>query len=444
MKTTVKYFISIITLAVLILTGFLLVGTQNNIISTIFDKDNNVWVLISQIPFISLYLYTICFLFVMCFTEYNDKIISQTFKEFKESLIFFFIAKIVIDIIFFFVSKSSHIIISMNYWFPSCLLLIASFIYLIIKHKVIKRRPTKSVVIFCSVAVILISAIIVIYILKMLYFHNAMDYYNRKYIYDNTTDVFIVIRSKIEIINLYTILLLYAFLWLLFMSIFKTSYVPNKQTPVPTYIFRVLIAFICYFIYFIVFLYFAPYGPYAGCRGSGYYSEYTSGDKDFNIAYENVVHYRKKSIDGSIYVAYVYPTFKLKYGNDILLNYNFLFPIREDKDILNIEGTSCYQYDNKIIAYIDDNGRAHAIPVEEIKNQPESVELTYALEQLNIEGNFEFFEYGYEYLLKYDRDFIIEIIKDYADDGKFNGKNSYDHISSKYKIDFAQKVLKKI
>lgn len=121
-----------------------------------------------------------------------------------------------------------------------------------------------------------------------------------------------------------------------------------------------------------------------------------------------------------------------------------MFPVELGKELSNIEGTSCYQYDNKIIAYIDDNGRAHAIPVEEIKNQPESVELTYALEQLNNEGNFEFFEYGYEYLLKYDRDFIIEIIKDYADDGKFNGKDSYDYISSKYKIDFAQKVLKKI
>ena len=58
MKPTIKYLISIFTLAILELTGFLLLGTQDNIVETIFCNGNNVAILFTEIPFLALYLYT--------------------------------------------------------------------------------------------------------------------------------------------------------------------------------------------------------------------------------------------------------------------------------------------------------------------------------------------------------------------------------------------------
>lgn len=61
-----------------------------------------------------------------------------------------------------------------------------------------------------------------------------------------------------------------------------------------------------------------------------------------------------------------------------------------------------------------DGGDFFLLELDEIKDQPENDVLIKTCEMKIEEGNFDYFEHGYEYLLKYDSDFIKPYIERYS------------------------------
>lgn len=97
-------------------------------------------------------------------------------------------------------------------------------------------------------------------------------------------------------------------------------------------------------------------------------------------------------------------------------------------------------YSSDVIIYYDEN-KPYAVTLKDICKASKNDTLIFAVEELIENGCWDYFEYGCEYLLKYDPDFIIPIINRYAD-GEFTeqelGQNT--HMIKQYMINFAKEL----
>lgn len=81
----------------------------------------------------------------------------------------------------------------------------------------------------------------------------------------------------------------------------------------------------------------------------------------------------------------------------------------------NANGIEFHVYANDIIAIRDDNNSFSFYKLKDFKNQEYNEKLIACCEYMITEGAFSFFEYGYEYLLKHDPDFIKPYILYYSE-----------------------------
>lgn len=79
-----------------------------------------------------------------------------------------------------------------------------------------------------------------------------------------------------------------------------------------------------------------------------------------------------------------------------------------------IDNTEVIFYSNQYIAFVEDS-EAKVIAFDEISNTDKSEALTKLLEKMIDYGYWDFFEYGRDYLLKYDSDFIEPYISRYSE-----------------------------
>jgi hypothetical protein len=76
-----------------------------------------------------------------------------------------------------------------------------------------------------------------------------------------------------------------------------------------------------------------------------------------------------------------------------------------------------FLYGEYAILLVDETQGLDCIESSKIKDMPANDKLTQVLEQTIREGNFSMFEYGHEYLLRNNRDFILPYIEHYAEQG---------------------------
>ena len=98
-------------------------------------------------------------------------------------------------------------------------------------------------------------------------------------------------------------------------------------------------------------------------------------------------------------------------------------------------------FSNQYIAYAK-NDTPYVIAFDDIKNQNENEVITNFLEYMITCGYWDYFEYGCDYLKKYDSDFINPYIERYAN-GNFTEDeiNENREINTEYMTNFAQKML---
>lgn len=129
---------------------------------------------------------------------------------------------------------------------------------------------------------------------------------------------------------------------------------------------------------------------------------------------------------------------------------NIIFDDTLQNSFLNLskEYTFDVGFDNLIMSYYyviyeNENGRLKAIKVKDLIKQKEDKRLTKLLECAINEGYFDYVEFGYKYMLKYDKDFILPIIKNYANNNlTANQKIINKNIKTIYMNTFCENILR--
>lgn len=191
------------------------------------------------------------------------------------------------------------------------------------------------------------------------------------------------------------------------------------------------------------FYYDHRYYEYSRYNNSVYVNQYFEDFKDYEKKKIRVLFESKKlsdvidvkEIDLSDYG--VRDTYEYE-GNELKTVYGYC------KDY-SVNGDKVSIYGNYAVCYVKD-GNPYVIEFKDIKKQPRNELLIELLKQEIYEGNNVVFEYGCEYLLNFDKGFIIPYIYRYAE-GNFN-KQEIQYIeatdySLQYIIDFSKEKVEK-
>lgn len=438
MKLRTKFIISSFTLAIVALLSCLLTGCSCNIIYMIFSKDSSPLGIITLMLFIPVYLYSVCFLMIVNFTEYSNKIFSDVYKLLKKSIIAFCIIKLVSDLAFYFLSKLS-VSIYFTYWLPYILNFLLIVTYILKKLKIEKRKITKLTV-FCIVFGVLCSVgYIIYYIEKLIPIVTAIKEHKEKYMpypKDMTTVNYIISRQSII-----AVIVLSAFIWFILLAIFKTPSIKSKEKGFIIYYVRLIIAGCAYLFYFLLAILISPYGSLIEISVPKCDSLHHFKETYIGLNYKGIEIYRKRTCLGEKYLSAHSYRINIKCGNETIIEYYPLFPIKLYDEMEEVGSTDIYHWDDYILAYYD-NDTLKAILLSDIKNLPFNADISIALKELINSGDFEFFENSCDYFIKYDKSYIISVIKDYAADGIMDYASYSDYIYKEYKQNFAINKLK--
>ena len=191
----------------------------------------------------------------------------------------------------------------------------------------------------------------------------------------------------------------------------------------------------------------------------------SSSDTTYSNTNETVKDFRTdtKVIPFSRYSSYEYEIKRVmnlgavtvKNGKDHIKHFNYCMPFNRDSnydyDLVPVK-TQYTQPTDSIVCnvqrlgnlglfFFDDDTR-YAINIEDINKQKENKVLTAMLETLIADGEWDYFEYGCDYLKKYDSDFINPYIERYANGDFTENENKVNQeINKEYMMNFAQKML---
>ncbi len=441
MKTKNKFIVSTLVFILLELTCFVLLSASKNILGfNNIHKPINLLTLVSSIPFIFLYFYVLTFIVIVCFKKANNLVFHEVWELYKKNIFFLVLLRLSTDITtILFVTLFEETIIAKTLF--ETIFIFATFLLIIRRSEQTKNKIALRAKITMSVILISLIVIGILYIIKCYDYKNIINHYYQKY--DNVTEnLFVNVYTKIDLLNVYISVFVYFCAFSFVYTIYGKDTYKKYDTRKSVFIYRVNLVFSSFLIYIIAFCLISPYGSLCGFDGHSLGPIYTSDPKSFEVEYYDKYFYRKRDYGWHTYNTYTSEKVVIKYGNDVLFTYEPLIPIELSPSLEEINGGTSYTYENKIIVYFDDE-IPKAILVEEITKQEENHNLTHAVKNLILEDNFEFFEYGCEYLLKYNKDFIVPIIIDYSDDGLLSDKEIDDNIYKQYKIDFSKKIIKK-
>jgi len=108
----------------------------------------------------------------------------------------------------------------------------------------------------------------------------------------------------------------------------------------------------------------------------------------------------------------------------------------------NIDGYKCSVYGNKLFILHREN-YYEFIRVEDISKKEYDQHLIKGLEHMILDGAYTYFEYGYEYLLKYDSEFISQYIEQYSN-GLFYEYETENPYNFGIKEEYIQSMAKKV
>lgn len=152
---------------------------------------------------------------------------------------------------------------------------------------------------------------------------------------------------------------------------------------------------------------------------------------------KNLTIYRSNGYNKYDTIVYSKSTVYITYGNKTIakIRYNNSQLIGEIVDY----GDDIFSYDTQAIMYMESN-KPVCILSKDIKQQEKSNKLTKVLEKLIDSGSFEFLEYSYDYMLKYDKEYLERYLELYSQ-GNYNEEKN-DNIEREYIIEFSQNALK--
>ncbi len=219
----------------------------------------------------------------------------------------------------------------------------------------------------------------------------------------------------------------------------------------------------CSFIVFVVLLavliksIILPYGALVDFNGSTSAARNDSfGYKYFKIFINRGVDYSNTRVDyEKEYITLTYDSEKiLRFDTPVPMSREFLDQEEALPDVsmvmkspmvdLETPGIEASTFFDMALIY-KESEKVKAIENKDIPNMKESDVLIKSLKELINLGYWEYFEYGYEYLSKYEKGFTDSYTKRYAN-GDFTDyeRKINSHIREEYIIDFAQSKLQEI
>ncbi len=110
---------------------------------------------------------------------------------------------------------------------------------------------------------------------------------------------------------------------------------------------------------------------------------------------------------------------------------------------LNTQDFQSYTYEDLVIMYLDVNNNPIALQNVDIADASKDDRLTIIIKELIAKGYWEYFEYGFEYLKKYDDSMFLEEYTSRYSKGDFAKEEQIlnSHIKKEYMIEFAKSKI---
>lgn len=236
--------------------------------------------------------------------------------------------------------------------------------------------------------------------------------------------------------------------------------------PAITLIVRIILVFVSAFLICILKAFIAPHSVFSGSYSSGCNSVDYTGTKTFDTDYKTTYITRigdneLKNIyycATDIYICYgneqifsfringepLYDNETKYYGYDIneevQVNENPLY-IEDNYFGYDVDGITVHSYYNIVVAYLKD-GKPFVIMIKDIKKQPEDKTLLQFCEDMISNANWNYLEFTYKYIQKYDNDFIQPYLERYSREEFTDAElTAFSDINKEYIKDFALQVL---
>lgn len=306
-----------------------------------------------------------------------------------------------------------------------------------------KAKRTKSGKIQACIAVIVLCAVSAIFIIANIHSSSLINDYAEKY-----NDISLVallsetVKGKISFLNVFMICILWVLLWHIFGL--SKQFAGDIDYPTAKYIIRAIGKSACVVAAAVVIgilnLFFSPINMIDYFKHTVIPEKIVSGAENFSVQQSNIIVSRHVV---SLFENGIYQDTKVKiiHGEDAVLTFHT--DIYDDSYAVDVDFEAC-RYGGQAIAWEQD-GSAKAMLTKDIAKSEENKYITDILEQLIGEGQTEFFEYGYEYLLKYDKNFIMPYLSRYSA-GEFSQAevNNNSYVDSLYIQKTAQKAKSKL
>lgn len=397
---------------------------------------------VKSVLFTALNVFLCTYLLSAC--RAKKKYCLSAFNIFKKSILISLIARVIFDAAAWLLNEALY-----EFDFPIYFVLDTAF--LIVVFGIVNRKIKKSAdsevkasrnkfgKIQVCIAVIAFCAASVTFIFASMHYLDLMAIYTEKY-----TDYSVAMRlsataqGKINILNV----LINCILWISLWHIFGVSKMFAGDTDKPTakYVIRSVKKSACVVaaaaIFGVLNFFFFPTDMIYHFESVDVPEKSVTDAGNFSVKQSNFAVSRT---DVSMLGSGIYQSTKVKiaHGNDPVLkfrtdNYDNTYGI-------DVDFEAC-RYGCQAIAWEEDNS-VKAILAKNIRKSKENRHLTDMLEKLISQGELEFFEYGYEYLLEYDKDFITPYFSRYSA-GKFNEAelNNSSSVNSQYIQKLAQKA----
>ena len=310
-----------------------------------------------------------------------------------------------------------------------------------------------------SIVVILLFYVLVVAIVVsyLVYIFINLQMYAEKYTIDSSFYLFKSMNYNFnsQLLRMFTAIILQILLVIILNNLYANNFDADLYWSkiFLNIIARTIVAFIAIFVLLFIKICISNVGTIAKTpeRSSDCYIGLPNLISN-SFVYKQI--YRVKGNSSQI-LSYENTDVKIKYHDEELLDFklnNFFdyeYINKEQNNINNsnsgvsikIQDQEVVFFSNQYIAYAK-NDTPYVIAFDDIKNQNENEVITNFLEYMITCGYWDYFEYGCDYLKKYDSDFIKPYIERYAN-GNFTEDeiNENREINTEYMTNFAQKML---
>lgn len=387
--------------------------------------------------FILLILYIIIVNIIFKYVFFNEKYLF--IKDFFKNIVIDFVCMLPVRLIF-------DIIISITpqwkYTYAEQFIVdlsfnIILFLFVFKKSRLYSKKirfNKKTVYLICIMCLVSVLYIF-ISVSKVTQSIEYINYLSKKYLTISIQDELQNISFKISLYTLLFNIISIIILYFIFSSmVVRTIQSDTSKAKIIARIFSIIIIFILLFII------------------KGFLLPKNLLHKVIVESTETLNYQEQKNYDKNYKVIKIYRSDG--YNKDILVySKNIVYITYENKTILKVEkdnsqsigkivnhGNEIFSYDTQAIMYMDNN-KPICVLSKDIVTLKENQKLTQVLETLIGTGYFEFLEYSYEYMLKYDKNYLESFLKKYAQGNYIENKNY--NINRTYIMEFAQKSLQK-